>query len=235
MNMMPNRSTTYTEAVGFDAGLRSYMLKIYNLMAGALALTGVVAFFTAQSPAMLNLLFNTPLKWVIMLAPLGMSLVFSFRLQSMSISGAKMLFWAFAGVMGLSMSSIFIVFTGQDIARAFFITAATFGSMSLYGYTTKRDLSGFGSFLIMGVFGILIASLVNLFMQSSAMQMAISVLSVLIFTGLTAYDTQKLKHMYYAFGGEMRDKLAIMGALNLYFDFIIIFQNLLQLMNSNRE
>lgn len=233
-----------TQAVGYDAGLRAYMLRIYNLMASALAVTGIVALFTANSPAMLNLFFMqteqgmalSGLGWLALFAPLGLVLWMSFGFNRMSASTANVLFWAYAVVMGFSLAPIFLAYTGESIARAFFVTAGTFGGMSLYGYTTKRDLTGFGSFLIMGLIGLIIASIVNLFVQSSAMGFALSVVGVLIFVGLTAYDTQKLKAMYYQIGstGELAAKFAIMGALNLYMDFINIFIHLLRFMGERR-
>lgn len=239
----PSQATTY------DQGLRAYMLKIYNYMASALALTGIVALVFAQlavttdaesgQMALTGLgqaIYMSPLKWVIMLAPLGMVIWMSFGINRLSASAAQVLFWAFSAMMGLSLSSIFLVYTGESIARAFFVTAGTFGAMSIYGYTTKRDLTGFGSFLFMGLIGLILASLVNLFVQSSAMGFALSALGVLIFVGLTAYDTQKLKAMYYQLGstGELAAKMAIMGALNLYMDFINIFLHLLRFMGDRR-
>lgn len=215
-----------------DEGLRAYMLKVYNHMAVAMVITGVVAYGTAQlamsNPAFAQLLFGSPLRWVIMLAPLAFVFLFSFRIDRMSVPTAQMTFWAFAAVMGLSLSSIFLVFTGQSIVRTFFITAASFGALSLYGYTTKRDMTAMGSFLIMGLFGLILAMLVNLFMQSTALQFAISVIGVLIFAGLTAYDTQKIKESYYeAMEVAVAGRAAIMGALTLYLDFINLFSFLL--------
>lgn len=219
-----------------DEGLRAYMLAIYNYMCLGLAITGLTAFVVATSPALWQPIFGTPLKWIVMLAPLGFVFFLSARVHSMSVSAAQLTFWTFALVMGLSMASIFLVFTGQSIARVFFITAGTFGAVSLYGYTTKRDLSQFGSFLIMGLIGIVIASLVNLFLGSSALQFAISVIGVLVFTGLTAWDTQRLKEEYVASAsGEMIAKQAIMGALSLYLNFINLFMMLLQLFGQSRE
>jgi len=219
-----------------DEGLRSYMLAIYNYMGLGLAITGLTAFVVATSPPLMAAIFGTPLKWVVMLAPLAFVFFLSARVSRMSVSAAQLTFWAFAIVMGLSMASIFLVFTGTSIARVFFITAATFGAVSLYGYTTKRDLSQFGSFLIMGLIGIVIASLVNLFLGSSALQFAISVIGVLVFTGLTAWDTQRLKEEYVASAsGELVAKQAIMGALSLYLNFINLFMMLLQLFGQNRE
>jgi FtsH-binding integral membrane protein len=219
----------------FDVGLRSHMLSVYNYMGLALALTGLTAFVTASTPFMVQLIFGTPLKWVVMLAPLGFIFFLGAKVRTMSVSAMQLTFWAFAVVMGLSMASIFLVFTGSSIARVFFITAGTFGAMSLYGYTTKRDLSKFGSFLIMGLIGIIIASLVNIFIGSSALQFAISVIGVLVFTGLTAYDSQRIKEEYSEMAGhEMLSKMAIMGALSLYLNFINLFMMLLQLFG-NRE
>jgi FtsH-binding integral membrane protein len=216
-----------------DEGLRSFMLSVYNYMGLGLAITGLVAFFVAQSPALYEPLLFSPLKWVVMLAPLGFVFFLSFKIQTMSVSGAQMTFWAFAAVMGLSMASIFLVFTGASIARVFFITAGMFGAMSLYGYTTKRDLSGMGTFLFMGLIGIIIASVVNIFLQSSALHFAVSVIGVLVFVGLTAYDTQQIKQMYYELdNSDVAGRKAIMGALRLYLDFINMFMFMLQFFGS---
>ena len=225
-----------------DEGLRAYMLKVYNLMALGLAITGVAAFLTwqmavadGQLTAFGQLLYTSPLKWVVMLAPLAMVFFLSFRINSMSVAAAQTTFWVYAALMGLSLSSIFLVFTGQSIVQTFFVTAASFGALSLYGYTTKKDLSGFGTFLIMGLFGLIIASIVNIFLQSSAMGFAISAIGVLIFAGLTAYDTQKIKEGYdSSMGSDVLAKGAIMGALSLYLDFINLFLMLLRLFG-NRE
>lgn len=212
----------------YDVGLRKYMLGVYNYMAAALTLTGIVAMLVSQSQPMLQLIFGTPLKWVFMLAPLGFVMFLGFRIHKMSASAAQMTFWAFAAVMGISMASIFVVFTGTSIARTFFVTAVAFGALSLYGYTTKRDLSPMGSFLIMGVVGLFVAMIVNLFLQSTMMHMVISAVGVLLFAGLTAYDTQKIKDTYNAMdSSEIAGKKAIMGALMLYIDFINMFQFLL--------
>ena len=222
-----------------DEGLRSYMLRVYNLMALGLAITGLAAFGTSvmaeSNPAFAQLLYASPLRWVIMLAPLAIVFFLSFRIQNMSVGAAQTTFWVYAALMGLSLSSIFLVFTGQSIVQTFFVTAATFGALSLYGYTTKRDLSGMGSFLFMGLIGLIIASIVNIFLASSALQFAISAIGVLVFAGLTAYDTQEIKTMYYE--GDSADsagRKAIMGALRLYLDFINMFMFLLQFMG-NRE
>lgn len=217
-----------------DAGLRSYMLSVYNYMASGVLLTGIVALLFANSGLAAQVL-STPLRWVIMLAPLGFVMVLSFGINRLSTATAQMLYWAFAVVMGLSLSSIFLVYTGQSIATTFFATAAAFAGLSLYGYTTKRDLSAFGTFLIMGVVGLIVAMLINLFLQSSALSLAISFIGVLLFAGLTAYDTQKIKSMYfYVAGTDMMGKSVIMGALTLYLDFINMFTFLLQFMGDRR-
>ena len=222
-----------------DEGLRSYMLRVYNYMTIGLGITGVVAYFTyvtaVSSPAFAQALYGSPLKWVVMLAPLGMVFFLSARISKMSVSGAQTAFWVFAALMGLSLSSIFMVYTGASITRVFFITAASFGALSLFGYTTKKDISGWGSFLFMGLIGIIIASIVNIFLGSSALHFAISVIGVLVFAGLTAYDTQQIKEMYFEGDGEVAaGRKAIMGALRLYLDFINLFIMLLQLFG-NRE
>ncbi len=218
-----------------DEGLRAYMLKIYNYMGLALGVTGAVALFVASSETMIQTIYGTPLQWVVMLAPLGFVMVLSFGINRLSTGAAQLLFWAFAAVMGMSISWIFLAYTGTSIARTFFISASVFGAMSLYGYTTKRSLAGWGSFLFMGVIGLIIAMVVNMFMASTAMQFAISVIGVLIFTALTAYDTQKLKLMYVQGDGTATtEKKAIMGALTLYLDFINLFMFMLHLFG-NRE
>jgi uncharacterized protein len=233
-------------AVEMDAGLRSYMLKIYNYMASALALTGVVALFTANSQAMLQAMYRvnengqvvgqSGLGMVVMFAPLGLVLLMSFGQNRLSIPALQAAFWGFATLMGLSLSSVFLMYTGTSIARVFFITAGTFGAMSLYGYTTKKDLSGFGSFLMMGLIGIILASIVNMFLHSSALQFATSVIGVLIFVGLTAYDTQKLKTMYFQLAGygDAMARASIMGALSLYMDFINMFLYMLRFFGDRR-
>jgi FtsH-binding integral membrane protein len=220
----------------FDEGLRQHMLRVYNYMGAGLILTGLVAMFVSTSPAMMQAIFGTPLKWVVMLAPLAFVMVLSFGIHRLSFAAAQGVFWAYCAAMGLSMSAIFLVFTGSSIALTFFVTSATFLSMSLWGYTTKRDLTGMGHFLIMGLIGILIASLVNIFLASSAMQFAISVLGVLIFTGLTAYDTQRIKEEYAeGYDRESTSKLALMGALTLYLDFINLFQFMLSFLGQRDE
>jgi FtsH-binding integral membrane protein len=241
-------TATAADQAAYDEGLRAYMLRVYNYMASGLALTGIVAVVIAQMSVNLNdagqivsvtelgnTLFNTPLKWLVMLAPLGLVFYLSAKLHSMSFSTAQTTFWIYAGLMGVSMATIFIAFTGASIARVFFISAGTFAAMSLYGYTTKKDLSKFGSFLIMGLIGIIIASLVNIFLQSSALHFAISVIGVLVFIGLTAYDTQNIKNEYADYHDEETSgKLAISGALRLYLDFINLFIMLLHLFGDRR-
>ena len=222
-------------AAEIDVGLRQYMLQVYNYMASGVALTGIVAYVVANTPALFGAIFGTPLMWVVMLAPLGFIIFLNVKIASMSFAKAQFVFWLFAAVMGMSLSMIFVVYTGESITRVFFITAGTFGAMSLYGYTTKKDLSGWGSFLFMGLIGIIIASLVNLFMQSSALQFAISVIGVLVFVGLTAYDTQKIKEIYLVSDSdEVQGKKAIMGAVALYLDFINLMMMLLRLFGTRR-
>jgi len=230
-----------------DQGLRSYMLSVYNYMAIGLAITGLFAIgvfmlsVTQDAAGALHLtsigyaLFVSTLKWVVILAPLGMVFLLSARVGSMSLSGAQISFWVFAALMGLSLSTVFLVYTGGSIARVFFITAASFGALSLYGYTTRRDLSGFGTFLFMGLIGLVIASLVNLFLQSSMLQFVVSCVGVLVFAGLTAYDTQRIKEMYYVGDdGTVAGRKAVMGALSLYLDFINLFTMLLALFGDRR-
>ena len=230
------RGAATPDRVLFDEGLRQHMLRVYNYMGLGLVLTGLVAFIVGTTPALYVPIFSTPLKWVVMLAPLAFVLFFSFRMESMSASNAQTLFWAFCAVMGLSLASIFLVFTGTSIARTFFIAAAMFGATSLYGYTTKRDLSQFGTFLIMGLIGVVIASLVNLFLASSALQFAISVIGIVVFVGLTAWDTQSIKEQYVEnFDAESKQKLAVFGAFSLYLNFINIFQLLLTFTGQREE
>lgn len=225
----------YTSTAEIDAGLRAHMQRVYNLMALGLSITGLTAYLTSQSEAMLRLIFGGPQAYLFMFAPFIMAMVLMARLHKMSFANAQTMFWAYAGMMGLSLASIFLVYTGQSITKVFFITAGMFAGTSLYGYTTKTDLSKFGSFLFMGLIGIIIASIVNLFMQSGPMQFAISVLAVLIFTVLTAYDTQMIKEWYYeADDSETAGKKAILGALNLYLDFLNMFLHLLRLFGDRR-
>jgi uncharacterized protein len=232
-----SRGTSFLPSAGaqIDAGLRAHMQRVFGHMAGGLALTGVVAYAAAAS-GFYQAIASTPLIWLVMLAPLAFVLVLSFGIQRMSAETARFLFWLYAAMMGLSLGSIFVVFTGESVARVFFITAATYGAMSLYGYTTKSDLSRFGSFLMMGLIGIVIASLVNIFVGSSALQFAISIIGVIVFVGLTAYDTQRIKEMYLESDtAEIAGKKAVLGALSLYLDFINLFMIFLQLFGQRRD
>jgi FtsH-binding integral membrane protein len=235
------RSRTGAGVETLDLGLRAFMLGIYNNMAIGLALTGAVAYgaysLAMSNEAVAQALYVSPLKWVIMLAPLAFVFGLSAMVNRMQPATARLVFLAFAAVMGLSMSSIFLVFTGTSIAQTFFITAASFGALSLWGYTTKRDISGWGSFLFMGLIGIIIAMIVNIFLGSPAVQFAISTLGVLIFAGLTAYDTQRLKNTYDIVAGDQvaAGRASIIGALQLYLDFINLFMFLLQFMGNNRN
>ena len=231
-----NRMNTSTRAVDqayIDEGLRAHMLRIYNYMSAALALTGIVAWFGASSGIYVSLA-STPLIYVIMLAPLGVVFYFASRINNMTVSRAQSVFWIFAGLMGLSLSYIFLAYTGTAIFRAFFITAGAFAGLSIWGYTTKKDLSAMGTFLIMGLIGIIIASVVNMFIGSAQLHFIVSVLGVIIFAGLTAWDTQKLKRDWInrvQHSGEVvAEKSAIMGALRLYLDFINLFLFMLQFM-----
>jgi FtsH-binding integral membrane protein len=229
------RTTSPSDDTLIDPGLRLYMQRVYGYMAGGLALTGIVAYAAAAS-GFYQAIAGTPLLWIVMLAPLGFVLALSFGIQRMNAGTAMALFWIYAAVMGLSLGSIFLVFTGASIARVFFITAATYGAMSLYGYTTRSDLSGVGSFLLMGLIGIVIASIVNIFIESSAVQFAISIIGVVVFVGLTAYDTQRIKQMYLESDtAEIVGKKAVLGALALYLDFINLFMMLLQLFGQRRQ
>jgi uncharacterized protein len=221
--------------VGIDVGLRDYMLRVYNYMAGGLAITGFVAYVGAAS-GFYQAIFGTALYWVVIFAPLALVLLLSFRIQSMSLGAAQLTYWAYAALVGLSLSGLFIVYTGASIAQTFFITAATFLAMSLYGYTTRSDLTRFGSFLFMGLIGIVIAGLVNLFLRSPGLQFAISVIGVVVFVGLTAWDTQRIKEMYWEGDGSVvAGKKAIMGALRLYLDFVNLFLILMQFMGQRRN
>ena len=238
-NFTNNRTSFASSATraSYDVGLREYMVKVYNYMAVALAISGFVAFFTASSTALMQAIFGTPLSWVVVLAPLAFVFLFSYKLNSLSSTQAKSYLWIFSGLMGLSLATVFVVYTQASIARVFFISASVFGIMGLYGYTTKKDLTEMGSFLMMGLIGVIIASLVNLFLRSSALDFALSILGLFIFIGLTAYDTQKIKQMYYQVSGngEMVTKIAVMGALNLYMDFINLFLMMLRLFGDRRN
>ena len=240
--------TTVDRAEAIDQGLRSYMLRVYNYMGIGVAITGVVAYVIFNMSAVTgadgaitgltpfgNFMFASAFKWVVIFAPLGLVFLISARINSMSLAAAQLAFWVFAALMGASISSIFLLYTGASIAQMFFITAASFGALSLWGYTTSRDLSAWGSFLFMGLIGIILASLVNLFFASSALQFAISAIGVLIFAGMTAYDTQQIKEMYYVGDdGTVAGRKAVMGALRLYLDFINLFMFMLQLFGNRR-
>ena len=229
------RAETAAQSAEYDEGLRAYMLKVYNYMASGVLLTGIIALLVGNNQDLVLSLFTGGTRWLVMLAPLAFVMVLSFGVHRMSSSTLQMVFWAFAATMGLSISWIFVAFDGTSIARTFFITAASFGALSLYGYTTKKSLSGMGTFLFMGVFGIIIASVVNMFLGSEGLQFIISVVGVLVFAGLTAYDTQRIKESYYMMAtGEAVAKGAIMGAVNLYLDFVNLFMFLLQFLG-NRE
>ena len=231
-----NRWTARTAIpqVDIDVGLRQFMLRVYNYMAGGLAITGVIAFLTQGIYQ--QYIAHSPLQWVVLLAPLALVFVMSAGLQRMSLGALQASFWGYSALMGLWFASIFLLFTAESIARVFFITAGTFAAMSLYGYTTRTDLSRFGSFLMMGLVGIIIAGLVNIFIGSSALQFAISVIGIFVFVGLTAYDTQRIKEMYLEGEGEViAGKKAIMGALQLYLDFINLFLLLLQFFGTRRD
>ena len=220
---------------GIDQGLRSYLSQVYMFMAMGLLLTGGISYAVANVPALLHLIFSTPLQWAVIFAPLGLVFFLSYRIESLKFSTAQSLFWLYSALMGLSLAFIFIAYTGESITRVFFISASMFGAMSLYGYTTAKDLSGMGSLMFMGLVGIVIAGLVNIFLQSSAVQFITSVIAVIVFTGLTAYDTQRIKLMYY--GGDAEDvksKKALMGALTLYLDFLNIFMAMLRLFGDRR-
>ena len=241
----------YRPEVAIDAGLRAYMIRVYNYMTAGVALTGLVAWFAFQAAGGDSIavagnsisgltdfgraIFSGPLMWILVLAPLGLVMVMSFGINRLSPATALTLFFVYAGLLGLSLATIFVAYTGASIARVFFISAATFGAMSLYGYTTQRDLTGFGSFLFMGLIGIVIASLVNIFLHSSGLSWVISVVGVLVFVGLTAYDTQNIKEMYSPMDdGTVAGRKAVMGALRLYLDFINLFLMLLRLFGDRR-
>jgi len=235
-------------AVAYDQGLRAHMIRVYNYMAGGVALTGVVAWLTYQMAVVTNAtgaivgytpfgqaLFGSPLMWLIVLAPLGFVFFISFRIGHLQASTARLLFFIYAGLVGLSLATIFMAYTTSSITRVFFISAASFGALSLYGYTTQRSLDAIGSFLIMGLFGIIIASLVNIFLASSALQWTISVIGVVVFAGLTAWDTQKIKEFYSPMDdGTAAGRKVVMGALSLYLDFLNLFLMLLRLMGDRR-
>jgi len=245
-NYAAARTGYRADQVAIDAGLRAYMIRVYNYMATGVALTGLVAWLTysaavTQTSAGLELtsfghaVFQSPLMWVLVLAPLGLVFAISFGINRLQPGTALMLFFIYAGLLGVSLASIFLIYTGTSIARVFFISAATFGALSLYGYTTQRDLTGIGSFMFMGLIGIIIASLVNIFLRSTGLDWAISVIGVLVFAGLTAWDTQRIKEMFNPMDdGTIGGRKAVMGALSLYLDFINLFLMLLRLFGDRR-
>lgn len=225
-----------TRAPQLDAGLRRHMLGIYRYMGLGLLVTGLVAFAVASSPMLVTAIFGTPLKWVVMLAPLAFVMFFTFRIQQMTTATARLTFFAFAAVMGVSMASIFLAFTGTSIAQTFLIAAPMFAGVSLWGYTTGRDLSRFSTFLMMGLIGVIVASLFNIFLGSTTMQLIISLIGVAVFTGLTAWDTQRAKSEYFAFAGsEQADKLAVMSALSLYLNLLNMFQLMLMFSGQRKD
>ena len=230
---IPGISRAGTRSAQIDEGLKAHMNKVYGLMAAAMLITGSVAYFSSNSFVLMNAIYSSPLQWVVMLAPLGVVFLLSARINKMSVSAAQTTFWIFSGLMGLSISYIFLVYTGISIVQTFLVTAIAFSSLSIYGYTTKKDISGWGAFLIMGLIGIIVAAIVNLFLASPALQFAISTLGVLIFAGLTAYDTQRIKNEYVLMAthgdSQWLAKSSIMGALSLYLNFLNMFLLLLSL------
>jgi uncharacterized protein len=223
--------------IKYNEGLKSYMNAIYKYMAIALGVTGVVSYIVANVPSLLRIIFGSPLYIVVLLAPLFFVIYFTSKIWTVSPEKARNYLWIYSGLLGLSLSSIFLVYTGTSIVRTFFITSATFGGMSLYGYTTKKDLSGMGSFMMMGLIGLIIASLVNIFLKSAGLEFMVSIIGVIVFTGLTAYDVQKIKKTYDYVGvnSDMKEKIAIIGALNLYMDFINLFLFLLRFTGDRRR
>lgn len=235
MNRYQN-DVTHTQGLEFDQRFRTYMASVFGNMSLGLFITAITAYMVALSPQMMNTIFKTPLYYVVLFAPLGMAIYYSFNWQRLKAETAQGLFFLYAFMVGLSLAAIFMVYTGESIARIFLITSSMFGAMSLYGYATKRDLTGMGSFMMMGLFGLIIAMIVNIFMKSSGLQMMLSFLAVIIFTGLTAYDVQRLKNVYYQISDqETLRKVAMMGAFTLYLDFINLFINLLHLFGNRRS
>lgn len=235
---LPTRSRTPVHGIyapaELEAGFRAYLHAVYAYMAGGLALTGAVAYY-AVATGVYQKIAATPLIWLVLFAPFAMVLFLGFRVQKMSLPAARVTYWVYAALMGLSIAGIFLMYTGEEISRVFFITAGTFGVMSVYGYTTKRSLANWGSFLMMGLIGVIIASVVNLFLHSTRLQFMVSVIGVIVFVGLTAYDTQRIKHAYVATdGGDVLGKKVVMGALMLYLDFVNLFIMLLQLFGGRR-
>lgn len=221
--------------VSYDEGLRNFMLQVFNYMTFALALSGLVSLGVSMFPALMAVIWGTSLKWGVVFLPLAMSFGFMFMIDKIGPQTAKLFLFVFAAAMGLSLSSIFVIYKMGSIIHVFFIAAATFGAASLYGYTTKKDLTSMGSFLIMGAIGLIIAGVVNIFLQSSMFAFVISCIAVLIFTGLTAYDTQQIKGYYDELEGEEQEKSGVIGALMLYMDFINIFVHLLQILGDKKD
>ena len=243
-----NRGTAEVQSqstVATDAGLRSYMLKVYNLMTSGVLLTGIIAYFAGNSQAFLSLVISqnaatgavglSPLGWIIAFAPVAMVFLIGFKARHMSASSVKALFFGYAALMGLSLFSIFLIYTGASILKVFFVTAGTFGLLSMYGYTTKKDLTSWGTFLMVGMWAMFLVTLANVFLfKSSGLDMVLPYIGVLLALGLTAYDTQKVKEIYYTTSGEGQAKASTLGALSLYFDFIYLFINLLRIMGDRR-
>jgi len=244
------RTGTVADQGAFDAGLRAHMVRVYNYMASGLALSGIVAFAIFNFPAVQHIFFTMGMTrggnvvpvglnvmgWVAILAPLGLLLLVSFRAAQMSVNSVQVVYWAVTGLMGVSLSLLLFRYTGASVARTFFVTAAAFGALSLYGYTTKRDLTAMGKFLFMGLIGLMLAGIVNIFWPSGTLSFIISAVGVLIFSGLIAYDTQKIKEQYAeAWGTDMAEKIAIFGALSLYLDFVNLFQFLMSFLGQNRD
>ena len=240
-----NRAGTVADQASFDVGLRAHMVRVYNYMASGLALSGIVAFGLFSSPELASLFFQVQagrvvglnmLGWIAIFAPLGLLLLTSFRAAQMSTGAVQAVYWAVTALMGVSLSLLLFRYTGASVARPFFVTAAAFGALSLYGYTTKRDLTAMGKFLFMGVIGLILAGIVNMIWPSGTMSFIISAAGVLIFSGLIAYDTQKIKEQYSeAWGTDMIEKVAVFGALSLYLDFVNLFQFLMSFMGQSRD
>ena len=241
---MKNSFAEHSKAVTQDSGLREYMIGVFGNMCLALIITGVVSFLLAYRPDIMALFYAQTAKgyglsalgWIITFAPVVFILVFNYKIHSMSANTARMMLWFYSALLGLSLSPLFMMYTGESVARIFFITSSIFASMCIYGYTTKRDLTSFGSFLFMGLIGVLLASLVNMFLQSPAIEFVVSLITVLVFTGLTAYDVQRITGIYYGMpASEMRDKAAVIGALSLYMNFINLFISMLRLFGHRKN
>ena len=229
------RAGSRGSTVGFDAGLRTYLLGVFSYMAGGLVLSAAVAFVVANTVPLAALIFGTPLKWVAMFAPLAVLLVASFRFERMSVAGLQTFFWGFAALMGLSLASIFLTFTGISIVQALLGAAILFSTMALWGYTTKRDLTSWGSFLFVGLVAVILASIVNIFIGSSTLGMIVSAVGIVVFLGLTAWDMQRLRSAYYHSHGVALRKMQLIGALSLYLNFVNLFQLLLSLFGQRQE